>query len=106
MNRLINKWTLIFGATSGIGKASARLFAQHKSNIITGRCNEWLENFKHELEQEYSIKVIISSFDIRDRNACQSFVNSIKMPVDLLQNNAGLTLGKGSILDADSEDWD
>ncbi|MCG2587599.1 SDR family NAD(P)-dependent oxidoreductase [Rhodohalobacter sulfatireducens] len=106
MNRLINKWTLIIGATSGIGKASARLFAQHKSNIITGRWNEWFENFKHELEQDYSIKVLILSFDIRDRNACQSFVSSKAKPVDKLLNNAGLALGKGSIFDADFEDWD
>lgn len=107
MNRLTNKWTLITGATSGIGKASARLFAQHKSNIIiTGRRNDRLKKLKNELEQEYSIKVLISCFDIRDRNACESFVNSIEEPIDILLNNAGLASGKGSIYDADFEDWD
>jgi len=106
LNRLINKWTINTGATSGIVKASARLFAQHKSNIITGRRNERLKNLKHEFEQEYSIKVLISCFDIRDRNACQSFVNSIEEAVDILISNAGLATGNVSIFDADFEDWD
>ena len=78
MNRLTNKWILITGTTSGIGKASARLFAQYKSNIIiTGRRKGRLERLKHELAQQYSLKVLTSCFDIHNRNACKSLVNSI-----------------------------
>lgn len=107
MNRLANKWVLITGATSGIGKASARLFAQQKSNlIIIGRRNDRLKNLKHELEQQYSIKVLISSFDIRNRSACQSLIDSIEVPIDVLLNNAGLASGKGFIFNSDFDDWD
>ena len=54
------------------------IFAQYKSNIIiTGRRKGRLERLKHELEQQYSLKVLTSCFDIHNRNACKSLVNSI-----------------------------
>lgn len=107
MNRLANKWTLITGATSGIGKASARLFAQQKSNIIiTGRRNNRLKKLQEELEQQHAVKVLISCFDVRNRKACKSFIESIEEPIDILVNNAGLASGKGKIYDSDFEDWD
>lgn len=107
MNRLANKWILITGATSGIGKATARIFAQHKSNlIITGRRDDRLKKLKHELENQHTIQVLSFCFDVRDRSACKSFIESVDEPIDILLNNAGLASGKGMIYDADFEDWD
>ena len=52
---------LITGATSGIGKACAMIFAANGDNlIITGRRKERLDELKSDLENEHSAKVIES----------------------------------------------
>ncbi|WP_234572952.1 SDR family NAD(P)-dependent oxidoreductase [Rhodohalobacter sp. 614A] len=107
MNRLANKWVLITGATSGIGKASATLFAQNQANlIITGRRDDRLKTLKEELQLQHNTEVLTFCFDIRDREACKACVDSIQHPIDILLNNAGLAAGKGKIDDADFADWD
>lgn len=107
MNRLKDKWILITGATSGIGKASAEVFAESGANlIITGRRKERLLSLQEELQSEHSVNVEISAFDVRDREACKACVDSIDQPIDILLNNAGLASGKDSIDEADFDDWD
>lgn len=107
MNRLQDKWILITGATSGIGKASAEVFAESGANlIITGRREERLQKLQKELQDMHSIEVEVFSFDVRDRKACKKCVNAIEQPIDILLNNAGLASGKDSIDDADFDDWD
>ena len=107
MNRLKDKWILITGATSGIGKAAAKIFAESGANLIlTGRREERLTTIQKKLQAEYSVEVQIYSFDVRDREACKKCVDSISQPIDVLLNNAGLASGKDSIDEADFEDWD
>lgn len=107
MNRLKNKWILITGATSGIGKASAEVFAESGANLIlTGRRDDRLKSIQKNLQEQHSVEVQIFCFDVRDRDACKKCVDSISQPIDILLNNAGLASGKGSIDDADFEDWD
>jgi NADP-dependent 3-hydroxy acid dehydrogenase YdfG len=106
-DRLRDKWVVITGATSGIGKACAELFAEAGSNlIITGRRQERLESLKKDFEEAHSVKVEISSFDVRDRQACIRFVDDLSHPVDILINNAGLAVGKDPVDEAKFEDWD
>ena len=53
VNSIRGKWALITGATSGVGKATADLFAQKGCNvIITGRRKEKLEALHHILEEK------------------------------------------------------
>jgi len=106
-NRLQNKWVLITGATSGIGRSCAELFAEASANLIlTGRRDARLQQLKSELTESYQIKVLTSAFDVRDREACRDFVESIEVPVDILINNAGLAVGTDPIDKGDFEDWD
>ena len=106
-DRLRDKWTVITGATAGIGKACAELFAQAGSNLVlTGRRVERLESLKADLESNYSVSVEVSAFDVRDRDACSNFVNSLSHPVDILINNAGLAVGKDPVDQAEFDDWD
>jgi 3-hydroxy acid dehydrogenase/malonic semialdehyde reductase len=107
----MNKTVLITGATSGIGKSSAYIFAKNGYNLIlTGRRLERLNQLKEELENDYSIKVQILNFDIRNLEDTQQFIKSIDRSIaptiDILINNAGLAAGYGPIDEGKYEDWD
>ncbi len=107
MNRIKGKYCLITGATSGIGLASAEMFAEYGCNLgLTGRRKDKLERLKKRLETEYQVDVDIFPFDIRDREACKTCVDSINTPINILLNNAGLASGKDPVHEADFSDWD
>ncbi|MDZ7660162.1 SDR family oxidoreductase [Fodinibius sp.] len=106
-NRIEGKWTFITGATAGIGKAIAKIFAESGSNLVlNGRRKNRLEELKQELEKHHNIEVALAPFDVRDRKAAQQFLNGFSEPIDILVNNAGLAKGVDAVFDADHEDWD
>lgn len=106
-NRLEGKWAFITGATAGIGKATAQIFAKSGVRlVINGRRKQRLEKLKNEFESEFKTDVKVASFDVSDREACQKFVDNLSHPIDILVNNAGLAKGVDAVYDADFEDWD
>ncbi|MDZ7714859.1 MAG: SDR family NAD(P)-dependent oxidoreductase [Balneolaceae bacterium] len=106
-NRLKDKLVLITGATAGIGKACAQLFAESGSHLaLTGRRENRLKNLKEQLESDFDIEVLTGAFDIRDRDACAEFLESLLKPVDILINNAGLAKGTDAVYEANFDDWD
>ncbi len=106
-HRLKDKWVLITGATSGIGKACAFHFAEAGSNLIlTGRRENRLKEISKEIDEQCSVQIETFAFDIRDREACKNCVDAISNPIDILLNNAGLASGKDPVDQADFEDWD
>lgn len=106
-NRLKGKWAIITGATSGIGQATAEIFAESGCNlIITGRREKRLQEISAELSSDFDIQTEIASFDIRDRQACEKFVSDLSQTIDILINNAGLALGLDAVYDASFSDWD
>jgi NADP-dependent 3-hydroxy acid dehydrogenase YdfG len=105
--RLTGKQVLITGATAGIGEAAARHFAQAGSNLIlTGRRKNRLDAISEEIRKEFNVEVRTADFDVRDRDACRSFVEDLDTDIDILLNNAGLASGLDPVYDADFEDWD
>ena len=106
-NRITGNWVLITGATAGIGKSSAWQFGEYGCNLVlTGRREERLRDLKRDLEETYPIKVQVYGFDIRDRDACEQFVQSLEQPIDILVNNAGLALGMDAVFEANLDDWE
>jgi NADP-dependent 3-hydroxy acid dehydrogenase YdfG len=100
---------LITGASSGIGKASAELFAKKGFDlIITGRRKAKLNSVALKIRKKYAVEVLELCFDVRDVNAVKKAVASIKGPwknIDILLNNAGLAKGFDEIHEGDIEDW-
>lgn len=100
---------LITGATSGIGEATARAFAEEGYDlIITGRRHERLRAIKKELESSFGIEIVPLGFDIRDRKQCESALDSLTngfRDIDILVNNAGLAAGLEHIDQGEVNDW-
>src|SRR5690606_40522563 len=64
----MGKTALITGASSGIGRATARVFAENGLNlIICGRRKERLEELQKELSSKVDVHCL--SFDLRDKTA-------------------------------------
>ena len=99
---------LITGASSGIGEACARKFAEGGYDLIlTARRAEKLAELKAELEAE-GTKVKTLTFDVRDAEAAETDVDSLEpewRKINVLINNAGLALGLDKEYEGDPDDW-
>lgn len=102
------KIALITGASSGIGEACARKFAQGGYNLIlTARRAGKLDAIKRELEAE-GTKVKNLVFDVRDAEAAQAAVDSLDeewQNIDVLINNAGLAIGMDKEYELSNDDY-
>jgi NADP-dependent 3-hydroxy acid dehydrogenase YdfG len=101
---------LITGATSGIGKSTAEIFAKNGYDlIITGRRQERLSEFKKHLESTYKIKVHSLCFDIRKLSEVEKAIGELPTDfkkIDVLVNNAGLAAGLSAIQDGNTDHWE
>ncbi len=101
---------LITGATSGIGEAVAKIFARDGFNIIiTGRRVALLSALAKQIEQDYRVRVLALSFDVRDNGQVQSYLGALPKEwsdIDVLVNNAGLAVGLNQIQNGVIDDWE
>ncbi|MGZ4097321.1 MAG: SDR family NAD(P)-dependent oxidoreductase [Bacteroidia bacterium] len=101
---------LITGATSGIGKSTAEIFARNGHNIIiTGRREERLLELEKELKKKYSVKITRLNFDIRKHKEVEAAISSLtpeNQNIDILVNNAGLAAGLSSLQDGNLDHWE
>ncbi|MEM1136716.1 MAG: SDR family NAD(P)-dependent oxidoreductase [Bacteroidota bacterium] len=104
----MNKTAFITGATSGIGKATAEVFAKNNINLILcGRRGERLKSLQETLAQHVAVHTLI--FDVRDKMAVKSAVASLPtdfQKIDILINNAGNAHGLAPIDSGSIDDWD
>lgn len=101
---------LITGATSGIGKSCAEIFAKNGFNlIITGRREERLNALKKSLETQFAVQVTPLCFDIREVREVKKAISGLSSEnkkIDILINNAGLAAGLSSIQDGQLSHWE
>lgn len=99
---------LITGATSGIGKATAILFAVEGIHLVLcGRRQDRLDGLKAELGKQTSVHVL--NFDVRDKEAVFDAMGSLPSEfadIDILINNAGNAHGLDTIDAGSTDDWD
>lgn len=101
------KTIFITGATSGIGKATAEIFAKQSHRLILcGRRKEVLEQLKSQFSEN---EVYILQFDVRNQQEVQNAINSLPESwrnIDVLVNNAGNAHGLEAISEGNISDWD
>ena len=104
----MKKTIFITGATSGIGKATAEVFAKQGHRlIICGRRKEVLDNLQIQLSNFTDVYSLV--FDVRNQQEVQNAINSLPEEwknIDVLVNNAGNAHGLEPISDANISDWD
>lgn len=100
---------LVTGATSGIGEATARIFAKNGYDLIlTGRRHMRLARLQDEFEN-LGIKVWTLCFDIRQKDDTEQAIDNLPeewKEIDILVNNAGLASGLNPLQDGDVDDWE
>ena len=105
----MKKIVLITGATSGIGMACAKKFAENGDKLIlTGRNVERLAEIQKELTAK-GTEVMTLVFDVRDREKAEKCLSELPKgwrEIDVLVNNAGLALGLEPEYAGSFEDWE
>jgi len=93
MEKLSGKAAIITGATSGIGKATALLFADEGADLaITGRRVELGQHLENEIRQK-GVRCVFVEADHRQADDCSRVVERTLSEfgrVDILFNNAGI----------------
>lgn len=103
------KTVLITGASKGIGKATAKVFAKAGHDLILNCAHsiEELRTYAKELEETFSIRTLCCHGDIGDYDfVCEMFANisSFCDGIDILINNAGIA-HVGLLSDMTIEEW-
>jgi 3-hydroxy acid dehydrogenase / malonic semialdehyde reductase len=106
---LKNQIVLITGASSGIGAACARVFADAGAKLIlAARRLDKLQQLVETLNVT-SAQVHLIQLDVRDRSAVESAISSLPpgwSDIDILINNAGLSRGLDKLHEGDYQDWE
>ncbi|MBI3004221.1 MAG: SDR family oxidoreductase [Ignavibacteriales bacterium] len=105
-----NKIVLITGASSGIGLACARKFAEHGTRlIVAARRKDRLDQLIKDLQKKHGTESYILELDVRDKEAVEKTINNLPSEwktIDVLVNNAGLSRGLDRVHEAKVEDWE
>src|SRR6202522_4267951 len=111
MLSLRGKIVFITGASSGIGRATARAFAEQRARLLL--CARRIDRLT-ELTRELSAldadpDVFTFRLDVRDQLAVNETLANLPAEwreIDVLVNNAGLSRGLSPLYENDPADWD
>ena len=89
----MEKYTLITGATSGLGKELSYIYASNKNNLfLVSRNEKELSSLQDEIINKYSVEVKILAIDlsvVEDYSKITDFIKANNMFINNLVNNAG-----------------
>ena len=105
---MTGKVVIVTGASSGIGRAAALLFAKNGSNVIAvGRNEKELGSLRDEAQGKKGL-VKVHLADIRENSQVERLVNDTVQSfgqIDVLVNSAGIIMN-GTIENTTLDDWD
>ena len=108
MHQLSGKVAIVTGASSGIGYATARLFASEGAQlVVTARRQSELAKLVTEIEREGGVAVAIAG-DIRDEQLARALVETAVERfggLDIAFNNAGTTGKTAPVADIQLDTW-
>lgn len=100
----------ISGASSGIGRATALLFAQNGHRvIINGRREENLRALEREIQAAQRGAVVVLPFDVTQRAQVEQSLDTLPAEwrnIDILINNAGKAKGLAPIHEGELAHWE
>src|SRR5262249_46380914 len=96
MDRLMDKWALVTGASSGFGIEFAALLALKGANLVlVARRKEPMDLLADSLRREHHINIIVETADLSKPGAMADLkerLDTNRIQVDILVNNAGYGL--------------
>jgi 3-hydroxy acid dehydrogenase/malonic semialdehyde reductase len=107
---LKDKIVFITGASSGIGSACARHFAQAGAKLlICARRKDKLDELAAELKQKHNTETHTFHLDVTKHDEVIAAIKSLPTTwanIDVLLNNAGLAAGMDTIQEGTVQDWE
>ncbi len=104
------KKVLITGATSGIGRATAISLAKEGYHLaLTGRRLKKLQTLHQEICDLNAPEPILLQMDVKEEDQIKKGIETLTEQweqIDILINNAGLSLGLDPLHKGNLEDWD
>ncbi|MGQ4583903.1 SDR family oxidoreductase [Lysobacter sp. F60174L2] len=108
MHVLVDKVAIVTGASSGIGRATARLFAREGAKVVvSGRRQAELDALVAEIEADGGQAIAVAG-DVRDEALAKALVEVAVERfggLDIAFNNAGGLGAMGSVADVSLEGW-
>jgi len=105
--KIENKVAIVTGASKGIGKAIATRFAREGASlVVASRSRDALEKVAHEIKSAGG-EALVVTVDVRNADSIDELVKKTVSHygrLDLLVNNAGITMG-GASEELSPEDW-
>jgi NADP-dependent 3-hydroxy acid dehydrogenase YdfG len=105
---LDDRATLVTGASSGIGAATAREFASRGARVaLAARSADRLASVAADLETEYGVETLAVPTDVREEAAVESLIETVVDTfggLDVVVNNAGLGRG-GDVASLSTTDY-
>ncbi|MEZ0168655.1 SDR family oxidoreductase [Microvirga sp. TS319] len=108
MTTLMNKTAIVTGASSGIGYATAKLFAREGANVVvSARRSKELEALVAEIKEAGGIAIAVAG-DVRDEALAEALVKTAVERfggLDIAFNNAGAVGETGAISGLSVDGW-
>jgi NADP-dependent 3-hydroxy acid dehydrogenase YdfG len=110
VSSLASQVVFVTGASSGIGRACARAFAQERARLlVAARRARRLGELAGELASLGATEVRTLELDVRDARAVSRAIEDLPEPwkaIEVLVNNAGLSRGLEPLHQGRLEDWE